>query len=341
MKGQDTMAANDKRQRGRQEINRLSAETRQKAWVVFNDLKRRGVSEPIALDKALQQACPSKHDPYFHYYYPNKRRELRIWEKHGLWPLSKPKDIVHDTGPHDSVEISQDAADMVIGNHQTADRAAQTPRAGDSARQRLDTVDFDPMEVAKIIKDYASTEGSWPLDEESEDEDPEDPTVIWDPPVSAGTKPVPSPMREVEEAIMTPVSREEAERIVRDYFDGDTRETPPSDLEMTQEIVACVTSQASKVAGGLKLTLDDVIAMLEWWRERENASPDHGPDLKTLPTFRTDAVVRKTVRLNADLYAEAEAKASEDDAPSGGTFSGLVEYLLWKHLGSDRKHLKE
>lgn len=57
------------------------------------------------------------------------------------------------------------------------------------------------------------------------------------------------------------------------------------------------------------------------------------------PNFRVrDKKV--TVKMNGGLFLDAQQSAvNEMRALTGGTMSGLVEFLLWEHLGRQDKHL--
>ena len=106
-----------RRARSPEEIWRVSSQTRLKAWALFTEYQQSGLDEETALRKALKQACPSREDPYYAAYYPNKKREFALWKKYGLWPLFKtPKAL--DYGPvlHDSIDIADDTLTDILDN---------------------------------------------------------------------------------------------------------------------------------------------------------------------------------------------------------------------------------
>lgn len=52
------------------------------------------------------------------------------------------------------------------------------------------------------------------------------------------------------------------------------------------------------------------------------------------PLFKRDNTIARSVRLGSELAERADQKARQDRHISGGTLNGLVEFLLWQHLGS-------
>jgi hypothetical protein len=58
------------------------------------------------------------------------------------------------------------------------------------------------------------------------------------------------------------------------------------------------------------------------------------------PEFKREKTTTATVRISGALHEAALKFAQERKDLSGGTFNGLVEFLLWQALGSDEKHLK-
>lgn len=104
-----------RRPRSPEELWRVSSKTRLKVWSLYTENKQSGLDEETALRRALKQACPSKDDPYYAAYYPNKKREFKMWKKYGLWPLFKtPKTLDHGPVLYDSVEIADDMDDDIL-----------------------------------------------------------------------------------------------------------------------------------------------------------------------------------------------------------------------------------
>lgn len=58
------------------------------------------------------------------------------------------------------------------------------------------------------------------------------------------------------------------------------------------------------------------------------------------PEFKREKTTTATVRISGALHEAALRFAKEHKDLSGGTFNGLVEFLLWQALGSDEKYLK-
>ena len=66
-----------------------------------------------------------------------------------------------------------------------------------------------------------------------------------------------------------------------------------------------------------------------------------GLDLTERPRFKRAATITKTIRLSETLVEDAQGLCEKQRAVTGGSFSGLVELLLWRYLGSDPKYLQE
>ena len=58
------------------------------------------------------------------------------------------------------------------------------------------------------------------------------------------------------------------------------------------------------------------------------------------PAFRRETTITVTARIGKELHKEAVALAKERKDISGGTLNGLIEFLLWRELGSNDKYLK-
>lgn len=55
------------------------------------------------------------------------------------------------------------------------------------------------------------------------------------------------------------------------------------------------------------------------------------------PELKLDRTTTATVRISKALHEAALKFAQERKGLSGGTFNGLVEFLLWQALASDEK----
>ncbi|MBM3300540.1 MAG: hypothetical protein FJY85_11350 [Deltaproteobacteria bacterium] len=85
-------------------------------------------------------------------------------------------------------------------------------------------------------------------------------------------------------------------------------------------------------------TIQGLKDMLAWWRSRKDKPMEL---IKDRPLFHRDPSVTRSVRISKDLALDAERYALKHVGETGGSFSGLVEILLWLHLGSNRKYLKK
>ncbi len=84
--------------------------------------------------------------------------------------------------------------------------------------------------------------------------------------------------------------------------------------------------------------IEELERMLQWWRQEQATTvEDTG---KPRPKFkRGKDTTTRTVRLGTALIKDAEKYAKKHEAETGGTFSGLVELLLWERLGKKSKHI--
>jgi len=90
--------------------------------------------------------------------------------------------------------------------------------------------------------------------------------------------------------------------------------------------------------------LNDLNEILAWWRERKEAGKEaERPKMEIRPDFKRGgkgATVTRSVRIGKALAKSAEKKAKQEKALTGGSFSGLVEFLLWDYLGRDERFLE-
>jgi hypothetical protein len=92
-------------------------------------------------------------------------------------------------------------------------------------------------------------------------------------------------------------------------------------------------------------TIADLRAMLKWWKESAASpsqviTPAHSglANITARPAFKRsggggERTPTKTIRLGAEMVQRAEKAAKKHKAVTGGTFSGLVEVLIWQYLG--------
>ncbi len=87
-------------------------------------------------------------------------------------------------------------------------------------------------------------------------------------------------------------------------------------------------------------TVNELLQMLGWWRARKDQPLTTKTPIQERPVFKRGGdTITKTIRIGKELFQDAEKLTKKERALTGGTFSGLVELLLWKHLGSDKKYL--
>ncbi len=335
------MGTKVRKRRSVADIIRLSAQTRLTAWAVFTELTRGGMDQATALRKALQDACPPKDDPYYRVFYPHKMREFELWRRRSLWPLSKPKDIEHDTGPHDTVEISTEVLNGVVRNGAGAALPTfLTSTDGLEGEDRIDTLEFDPVEVAKIIESYEQDPALFAADtdELTASGTPHDNTTASSE-CPYSDRPVPLRTGPGEESRIAHLPEAESERVIRDFFEGIQPRTCP--LDTGSSVADRSIAQARQNRVKLDQTaIDELLAMLAWWKQhKERLAPSTAPVLLR-PDFRSDQLVTKRISMNAKLWTAGEKAAKKQPEISGGTLSGLLEFLLWRHLGSTDKHLK-
>lgn len=88
-----------------------------------------------------------------------------------------------------------------------------------------------------------------------------------------------------------------------------------------------------------KEDLEDLIEMLNWWRNRKETSDVATTEIR--PVFKRGVTTARSVRLNQSMMHEAEQKAKQERIKTGGTFNGLVELLVWEYLGKPPVYVEE
>jgi len=73
--------------------------------------------------------------------------------------------------------------------------------------------------------------------------------------------------------------------------------------------------------------------LLAWWRERRDQLDTMQIGREERPAFKGPRDTTKTVRLSEAMARAAEKYAAKHRAQTGGTFSGLCEWLIWQALG--------
>lgn len=77
----------------------------------------------------------------------------------------------------------------------------------------------------------------------------------------------------------------------------------------------------------------DLRELLVWWRERRDQLDTMSVAREERPAFKGPRNTTKTVRLSEAMARAAEKYAARHRAQTGGTFSGLCEWLIWQALG--------
>jgi hypothetical protein len=123
------------------------------------------------------------------------------------------------------------------------------------------------------------------------------------------------------------------------------------DNRVTQEIspvtqhpdsVEPVTREIAPVRQLPGALLAELTELLDWWRPRKEELSKMAPSIEppmARPIFKRGGgakgpkTITKTIRLSPELVARAVAEAKKQRATTGGTFSELVELLLWRFVG--------
>jgi hypothetical protein len=95
---------------------------------------------------------------------------------------------------------------------------------------------------------------------------------------------------------------------------------------------------STQIVDGIRAVLRDVV--VDVLSDIETAKyAAYRLDIK--PDFARGETCTKTIRLSTAMVEAAERKArTQDKAVTHGSFSGLVEYLLWRYLDSSPDYLK-
>jgi hypothetical protein len=138
----------------------------------------------------------------------------------------------------------------------------------------------------------------------------------------------------------TPVRHEDAER--SDTQDTDTvvqmkrdvihEEGQPHIGEETTPVVPGFTDVRQTTDASSQFTDDQVeqiMEMLTWWNEHKQEPVPRG----ARPDFKRSETVVKAVRIGREMFDAVNTRLQSDRANTGGSFSALVEMLLWEYLG--------
>lgn len=85
----------------------------------------------------------------------------------------------------------------------------------------------------------------------------------------------------------------------------------------------------------------DLTELLIWWRTKRGELTTVVSTAQERPLFKRDKTVTKTVRLSDTMAKAAEKYAARHRAQTGGTFSGLCEWLIWQALGRPEKFVTQ
>jgi len=86
--------------------------------------------------------------------------------------------------------------------------------------------------------------------------------------------------------------------------------------------------------------VNELMEMLRWWKEDRMNIAQEIPMVTARPEFDREETATKTLRISNKLMLAAEKKAKAERALTGGSFSSLVEFLLWRYVGSGEEFLR-
>jgi hypothetical protein len=149
----------------------------------------------------------------------------------------------------------------------------------------------------------------------------------------------------VKAFIRRPILKTEVEDVTSEGSEANPTEPLQEEPESTEEPAAASTTLAPVIAGSFieRLTpefIEDLEKIREQWIAQQGATEEAAKGER--PKFkRGKETSTRTVRLGNQLIGDAEEYARTHRAETGGTFSGLVELLLWERLGRKSKYLSD
>ncbi len=94
---------------------------------------------------------------------------------------------------------------------------------------------------------------------------------------------------------------------------------------------AAVIAVPVPTADGLNQVVTDIQDILAWWRSRKEPTQ---PQTAVEPVKLAGPKKGATISINHHLLGMLKDQSSTSGNRNSGALSGLVEYLLWRHLGS-------
>jgi len=90
-------------------------------------------------------------------------------------------------------------------------------------------------------------------------------------------------------------------------------------------------------------TMDVLKEMAEWWKQgRPGTDEGHGSDsVPKFKEFSKDDSQITSVRIPKVMLAAIRARIRQEGSRSGGTFSRLVMWLLWRYLNEPAEYLEQ
>lgn len=120
-------------------------------------------------------------------------------------------------------------------------------------------------------------------------------------------------------------------------------ETEP-EIVGREHVLSHKTTCKTQAHTGIQLDPQDAVdlrELLTWWRTKRSELMTAGSTAQERPLFKRDRTVTKTVRLSDTMAKAAESYARKHRAQTGGTFSGLCEWLIWQALGRPEKFVTQ
>ena len=115
--------------RAQDKIKSDSLATRISAWKKYQELIKT-MPDDQAIKEALKKATPSKSDPYYSQFNPNKPREFKVWDKHGLWPPPELKEQEKEAlqlTVSDTVRMTQEEVQEALESGRKSRQEKQLP----------------------------------------------------------------------------------------------------------------------------------------------------------------------------------------------------------------------
>lgn len=192
-----------------------------------------------------------------------------------------------------------------------------------------------PVGLTRFVKKYMA--GRWPSAGEREPESEHEPE-------ETGREVSPEISREVSREMSREMSDRPSLSPQTDIHEETESTQEHTGVTLQEELLESVSSASETRPHPVTQLdpdmLDDLAEMVEWWRaQREHLQ---APQVvhEERPVFDRKKTVTKTIRLGETMESDATIYALKHRALTGGTFSGLVEWLIWQVLGKGEKYTK-